>query len=190
MLLETISIINGSIQHLSLHQARLNRSQEVLFQRFNPIDLSRIIHPPSSHGHFKCRILYADELITIDYSPYRPRKIKELKCVESTIDYTYKYSDRSAIDELFAKRGSADDILIIRHGLVTDTSIANIAFYDGKEWITPKTPLLCWLTRERLIRSGFLMPRDIYADEIDQFQGFALMNAMIGFQPIKNGTIS
>ena len=35
-----------------------------------------------------------------------------------------------------------DEILITRNGLLTDTSIANIALFNGKEWHTPKHPLL------------------------------------------------
>ena len=189
VLLETISIVNGSIQHLSFHQARLNGSQKALFENYTPIDLGSIIHPPSGSGHLKCRILYADRLIDISYSPYRPRKIEQLKLVESTIDYAHKYSDREALDDLFARRGGADDILIVRCGLITDTSIANIAFYDGRKWITPKSPLLRGTTRERLVRSGFLTPGDIRVDEIGNFEAFALLNAMIGFEPVKHGTI-
>ena len=33
-----------------------------------------------------------------------------------------------------------DEILITRNGLLTDTSIANIALFNGKEWHTPKHP--------------------------------------------------
>ncbi|BDY13375.1 aminotransferase class IV family protein [Hydrogenimonas cancrithermarum] len=190
MLLETISIVNGSIQHLSLHQARLDRSQSALFEDYTPIDLGSLIHPPSGSGQIKCRIVYADELIDISYAPYHPREVRHLKLIESSIDYAHKYSDREALDDLFARRGGADDVLIVRNGLITDTSVANIAFYDGKKWITPKSPLLRGTTRERLVRSGFLIPRDIRVDELGNFETFALLNAMIGFEPVKHGTIT
>ena len=42
-------------------------------------------------------------------------------------DYRYKSADRSLLDRLFALRGAADDVLIVRRGLITDTSIANVA---------------------------------------------------------------
>ena len=189
MLFETICIQNGSIQHLSLHQMRLDRSQETLFESYEPIRLEKIVRPPYGKGTLKCRVLYAERFIDIRYEPYRPRKISRLKLVESDIEYAHKFSDREALDALFERRGDADDILIVKNGLVTDTSIANIAFFKERHWYTPRTPLLYGTTRQRLVRSGFLIPRDIRADELDSFSAFALLNAMIGFDPVKHGKI-
>lgn len=33
-----------------------------------------------------------------------------------------------------------DEILITRMAMLIDTSIANIALFNGKEWHTPQTP--------------------------------------------------
>ncbi|WP_353661278.1 aminotransferase class IV family protein [Hydrogenimonas sp. SS33] len=189
MLLETICIHNGAIQNLSLHQARLNRSQAALFDDYEAIDLGRFIHPPSGSGTLKCRVTYGRELFDVVFEPYRPRAVRHLKPMEARIDYAHKYSDREALDDLFAQRGEADDILILRNGYVTDTSVANIAFLKEGRWYTPRLPLLRGTTRERLVRSGFLTPRDIRIEEVDQFEAFALLNAMIGFLPVKNGRI-
>jgi len=189
MLFETICIQNGAIQHLSLHQKRLDRSQAALFENFESIDLGKILRPPTGTGTLKCRVLYAERLIDVTYEPYRPRSVKTLRIVESDLDYGHKFRDRDTIDELFAQRGDADEILIVKKGLVTDTSIANVAFLKEKRWYTPKTPLLHGTTRERLIRSGFLIPREIRAEELESFEAFALLNAMIGFQPVKHGKI-
>jgi len=189
MLVETISVIDGKALHLSYHQERLNRSQKALFNSFTPINLHEIIKPPSSNGQIKCRVVYADDLIDVNYSTYHPRVVQNLKLLESNIDYSFKYSNRDELNELYAQRGSADDILIVKNGLITDTTIANIAFWDGFKWITPKSPLLKGTTRERLIKNGFIVQKDIYIDEIKKFESFALMNAMIGFKLIKNGII-
>ncbi|BBG66565.1 aminodeoxychorismate lyase [Hydrogenimonas sp.] len=191
MLFETIRIHNGSIQHLSYHQARFDSSRAALFpDEAKDIDLASIIHPPTGSGILKCRIRYGREVTDIDYSPYIPREIRRLKIVHSSIGYAHKFSDRRELDELFEKRGDADEILIVRDGFVTDTSIANIAFFNGRTWVTPKRPLLRGTTRERLIRSGFLVPRDIRVDEIRGFDRFALLNAMIGFEPVESGIIT
>jgi len=190
MLLETICIINGKILNINYHQERLNRSQKALFSSFSPICLSETIKPPSSKEKLKCRVVYADELIDVSYTTYHEKVVKNLKLIESDIDYSFKYSNREELNELYAKREDADDILIVKNGLITDVSIANIAFWDGHKWITPKTPLLKGTTRERLIKNGQLKQRDIKIDELKKFKLFALMNAMIGFKSIKNGTIS
>ncbi|WP_457592118.1 aminotransferase class IV family protein [Hydrogenimonas sp.] len=190
MLFETICIQNGSIQHLSYHQSRFDASRAALFgSDLKRLDLGTLIKPPAGSGTLKCRIVYDRQIKEISYTPYTPRRIRSVKLVDSAIDYDHKFSDREAIEELLGMRGSADEILIVRDGLVTDTSIANIAFYNGRSWVTPKSPLLRGTTRERLIRSGFLVPRDIRVDEIRRFERFALMNAMIGFEPIENGII-
>ncbi len=190
MLFETICIHNGSIQNLSYHQSRLDSSRSALFgEEIEELDLSSVIHPPAGSGILKCRVVYDRVLRSVDYTPYRPRSIKRLKMVDSQIGYAHKFTDREQIEELFERRGGADDILIVRDGLVTDTSIANIAFFNGRNWVTPKTPLLRGTTRERLVRSGFLLPRDIRRSEIQGFSKFALLNAMIGFEPVENGII-
>ena len=67
------------------------------------------------------------------------------------MNYDLKYFDRKIFDDL-KKNIKADDILIIKNGFITDTSIANILFFDGKKWITPKKPLLKGTVRERLLR--------------------------------------
>ncbi len=190
MLFETICIQNGSIQHLSYHQARFERSRSALFgDECEPLDLGAIIRPPTGTGILKCRVVYGREILDVEYQTYTPRRIRRLKMVESSLGYSHKFTDREALDELFERRGSADDILIVRDGLVTDTSIANIAFFNGRTWVTPKRPLLRGTTRERLLKSGFLIPRDIRVSEIGTFQKFALLNAMVGFEPVENGII-
>ena len=52
-------------------------------------------------------------------------------------------------------RGACDEILIIKDGHITDTSISNIVFRlpDGW-WLTPFTPLLKGIMRTYLLESG------------------------------------
>ena len=65
-----------------------------------------------------------------------------------------KLRQRGKLNELFAKKGSCDDVIIVRNGLITDSSYANLIFFDGREWITPKVPLLEGTCRARLLASG------------------------------------
>ena len=52
----------------------------------------------------------------------------------------------------------------IKNGIITDTSIANIAiFYDGV-WITSKNSLLNGTTKDRLIEEKKLIEKDISVD--------------------------
>jgi 4-amino-4-deoxychorismate lyase len=94
--------------------------------------------------------------------------------------YDLKYLDRSCLISLI-NRSSADDILIIKEGCVTDSSFTNIVFTDGKRWVTPDTPLLCGTMREKLLIKGIINTERITVDNIFQFTHFRLINAMLGF---------
>ena len=153
-------------------------------------DLSSLIRPPDSRL-YRCRIIYDSVSISIEYIPYQKRKIRKLQPVQADgLDYALKYADRSALDALLLQKGDADDILIVKNGLVTDTSIANIAFFDGQRWMTPRHPLLQGTTRARLLDEQKIFEREIHLDDLDEFSHFALLNAMIGFEEIKNGIIA
>jgi 4-amino-4-deoxychorismate lyase len=96
----------------------------------------------------------------------------------SGFDYSYKYVDRRALDELFARRGEQDDILMLRDGWITDTSVGNIALCKKNRWFTPAIPLLAGTTWKRLVSSGVLIPRSIHHNDLLRFDAFKIFNAM------------
>jgi 4-amino-4-deoxychorismate lyase len=181
LLIETIRIEDGKIFYIEYHNQRFNRSREELFGVGKHFDLSTILTPPPI-GVYRCRVLYSDTIKSVEYMPYSPKDIKSIKVIKSDIEYNYKYANREELNLLLDN--SSDEILIIKDNLATDTSIANIAFWDRDRWITPKTPLLAGTTRQRLIDSGFLTQKNIKIDEIYQFNIVSLMNAMVGFRII------
>ncbi|MDQ1268165.1 MAG: 4-amino-4-deoxychorismate lyase, partial [Campylobacterota bacterium] len=85
---------------------------------------------------------------------------------------------------LYAQRGECDDVLIVKNSLISDTTIANIAFFDSRRWVTPRAPLLKGTTRERLLRDGKIFEADIAINDLEKFSHVALMNAMIDFDII------
>ncbi len=97
------------------------------------------------------------------------------------IDYSLKFADRSCLDELTSQRGIYDDILIIKDEMVTDSSFCNIVFFDGDRYITPSTPLLRGVARQRLLDLGVIEEREVRAVDIDKFVSFVLINAMRDF---------
>jgi 4-amino-4-deoxychorismate lyase len=177
MLFETIKIEDGKIFNLDWHNKRFNKSQKELFSISSNIDLKTFISPPKT-GLYRCKIIYDHKIQSIEYFPYKAKKIQSFKIVKSQLDYKFKYTERSIFQKLLK---DYDEIIIEKNGLLTDTSIANIAFYDGEAWLTPKTPLLEGSTRARLIDEGFLKLRNIKKENIKNYSNFALMNAMIGF---------
>ena len=181
--IETICLEAGKARHLSRHDFRMNATRKKFFGNVPDVQLKDYIVPlQTDGGRIRCRVTYAQDILDIEYFPYRIRPVHTLKLIEgSTTDYRYKYADRSALDALFAQRGKADDILIVRNGLLTDTSIANIALWDGLHWYTPAHPLLKGTHRARLLYEGILTERDIPVEEIKQYQKICLFNAMLHF---------
>ena len=95
--------------------------------------------------------------------------------------FNYKSEDRNELNEAFAKRGECDDVLLVRAGLVTDSSYCNVAFFDGENWFTPRVPLIYGVNRTGLMADGKLIEKDISVKELNRFASVCLFNAMIEF---------
>lgn len=187
-LLETIRCESGHPCNLSYHQQRVDRSlKELGYSRH--LDLAQYINVPD-RALYRCRVVYDATSVKVEYIPYQKRAVRTLRLIQADgLDYALKYADRTDIDKLFAQRNGADDILIVQNGLITDSSIANIAFFDGTKWLTPEHPLLKGTTRARLLDENNIFESEIELDDLTKFTTFALLNAMIGFEEIKNGII-
>ncbi len=186
--LETIRVKDGIHSHLSYHQSRY-ASVLNSFHVKNIQKLDTYLDAPKK-GLYRCRLTYNLQKITnIKYLEYKKREINSLKLVyDDEIDYAFKYLNRKNINNLFALRESCDDILIIKNGYVTDTSVANIAFFDG-QWKTPSSPLLKGTTRARYLNEGKIVESDIKVSDIKSFTKIALLNAMIDFDIIQQHNI-
>ena len=189
LLLETIKVEDGKAEDLLYHQKRFDKSRQDLFENAMEIDLSTVIKAPATNL-YRCRILYDTDIRSIEYIPYRPKVIQSLKVVASNIEYTYKYANRDAFNALFQAHPNVDEIIIEKEGLITDTTISNLAFYDGGQWFTPENPLLQGTMRAKLLDEKFLLETPIQKKDIEKYSHVALMNAMIGFKILKNPTIT
>jgi 4-amino-4-deoxychorismate lyase len=188
LLLETIKIEEGEVFNLSYHQARFDTSRNELFELREELELSSIIKSPQK-GLYRCRILYDQKIHSIEYLPYKPKKIQKLKIVTSNMNYDYKYANREAFNKLLQKHSAYDEIIIEKKGYITDTTISNIAFYDGDKWVTPTKPLLHGTMRAKLLDEGFLHLKEIKKEDLKNYSQIALMNSMIGFKILNHFTI-
>jgi len=188
LLLETIKIEEGEVFNLSYHQARFDTSRNELFELREELELSSIIKSPQK-GLYRCRILYDQKIHSIEYIPYKPKKIQKLKIVTSNMNYDYKYANREAFNKLLKKHSAYDEVIIEKKGYITDTTISNIAFYDGDKWVTPTQPLLHGTMRAKLLDEGFLHLKEIKKEDLKNYSQIALMNSMIGFKILNHFTI-
>lgn len=182
-LFETIKIVNGEACNIPLHEKRMNASRRKLFGNCVRINLSdKILVPDNARsGIIRCRVIYDISVLSVEFSPYTPARVKSLKMVEAgDLDYSLKYLDRSRLYALI-DRQIADDILITSNGDITDSSYANIAFTDGEEWFTPDTPLLKGTMREYLLKNNSIIETRITVRDLSKYTGFRLINAMLSF---------
>jgi 4-amino-4-deoxychorismate lyase len=182
---ETICCENRQLRNLSYHEARLNKTRRALWGFTDHWNLSELIIIPDSVGNemHKCRLSYAQEIDVIKWEPYTPRTISKIQRVyHESIDYHYKYEDRNELNTLFAQRNEADEILIIKNGLVTDSFYCNVAFYNGNGWLTPDSPLLPGTQRAFLLDSGIIKEAQIRESDLGKYLKVRLFNAMIGWE--------
>lgn len=194
LLLETIKIVDGKPQNLDFHQKRFENARKSMFGLKNFDLLSEIIKVPefAQNGLFRCRLLYKEKIEKIEFLPYNFRQIKTLRLVESNgIDYSYKFADRSELENLFAQKGDCDDIIIVKNGLITDSFAANLVFYDGQKWWTPDSPLLKGTKREKFLAEKTISACKIELSDLQKYSKVGLINAMIDLDtmpviPIQN----
>lgn len=188
ILLETIRCEGGKAHHLPYHQKRLELSLQQLGSNAS-YNLSKLITPPDD-GLYRCRFLYTPISFSIEFHPYTPRKISTLRLIHrDTLNYSFKYAHRDSLNILFEQRNGCDDILIVKNDLITDTSIANVAFLLDGQWFTPESPLLKGTTRARLIDEGKIKIANLRLSDVNNTSKIALMNAMMGWVEMENGII-
>ena len=180
--IETIRVVDGCVCNLAYHEQRMNRTRKEMLGQPEPLRIADLLKPVSLPMECsKLRFVYDKEGIhDITCTPYTCREIRSLHLVyDDKINYPYKSTDRSALNELKKQQGDCDEILIVRNNHLTDTSYTNIALYDSEQWFTPSTPLLCGTMRQRLLDCGLLQEREIMVSDIPNYQYISLFNAMI-----------
>lgn len=178
---ETIKCFEGEPYHLDFHEKRIAKT---IGKNFN---LNDYIYPINDEL-LKCKVIYdMDQILDVTYDSYVEKDQKIFKIIEANnLQYNSKFLYRDAINHLVNFKEDADDIIIVKNGYVTDTSIANIAIKKNDKWFTPQNPLLEGTTKNRLCDEGFLKSYPIRLDDLLQTKEFAIMNAMIGFKEVKN----
>lgn len=181
---------------LTLHQKRMNRTCRELYGLIDGFCLAaalKTVPVPLGlrNGTVRCRVVYGPlGIVSVEHSPYTPPVIRSLLAVtDDGIDYTYKFCNRSRLAVLHerAVAEGCGDALIVRRGLVTDTTFCNIAFRitgtSPEVWHTPAEPLLRGTMRAYLIKQGTIVPCDIPVTALHNnfYDRVALFNALNGF---------
>lgn len=180
-LLETIRVVDGCFVNLDAHLRRMEESSRELYGIERRFSLDNTAVPLEMRkGRVKCRIRYDGCAEKIEYVPYGPKQVRSLRLVECNgIDYHLKFADRSGLKNLLSRKGGCDEILIVREGLITDTSYSNVVLTDGKRFVTPDSFLLNGCRRRQLLAQGMIQEGQITPDDLAKFTALHLINAML-----------
>lgn len=170
---------------LPWHERRFKETQMAHFGLIIYPSLKKIIEKniPTDYDIFqvyKVRVVYSEKFIGIEFQPYQKKKIEKLYLVENnTIDYSYKYLNRTDLEKMKLPFQTNEEIIIVKEGLLTDTTFTNIALHNGKRWETPATPLFEGTQRSFLLEQNIIFPVDICVTDLNQYSRIRLFNAMV-----------
>lgn len=181
MFIETIQVSEGVFCNLEVHARRMAETVSQFYGQDFLLRLSPESIPEHLRtGRVKCRILYDREIREIVYTPYAFRPIHTLKLVYADdIHYDFKSTDREQLDDLLKQKGSADEVLIVRNGLITDTSFSNVVFESAEGLFTPTSYLLNGTRRRTLLSEGCICEREIGISDLAHYHKIYLINAMM-----------
>lgn len=158
LFIETIRYADGRIHLLGLHNMRMATTVKEMFGTSAQKMEETMFCPPeeiAASGTVKCRVIYGRDIESIQYEPYVPRTLRRLRMVsDDGIDYHLKYLDRTCLDRHSAESMADEGVIIVKNGLITDCTYANLLFHAGEKTYTPSRPLLEGVMRRHLIDSG------------------------------------
>ncbi len=186
MFLESIKIENSQLKNLVFHQERFDETRKHFFLNSPTIDLANFfknLPMLDNEKIYKLRLLYDFSIQSYEIIPYQPKIIRSLKIVHANeLAYAHKYAHRTEINHLFEKKELCDDILIVQNNQITDTSYANIAFFDGTKWVTPKNCLLKGTFRKLLFIKKLIYEQNIFKNDIAFYEKAKIFNSMLEWE--------
>ncbi|MBP7901686.1 MAG: aminotransferase class IV [Spirochaetes bacterium] len=77
------------------------------------------------------------------------------------------------------KYNVCDEIIILKNGMVTDSSFSNLAFYDSGKWFTPETFLLNGIMRQKLLADNIIHEKKIAVNDMKKYEKISFINSML-----------
>ena len=178
---ETIRYKNGILENLSYHQIRINRTLRALDGNTS-IQLDEI----HIEGDFEKDIVYKIKcLYNLEGASYIEKEIYHKKTIQTVSihlaaqeEYQFKFTDRTWLNDALKKSGT-DEIIIVQNNIIKDGNYANLVFFNGIEWHTPKHPLLLGTHRARLIEQNKIIEKNMALSDLVNYTTLKYINAMM-----------
>ncbi len=181
---EAIKLKDGIFYNVPYHQARIDlTSAKCGGVRIDLASALTNIADGVKTGLFKCRLIYGREGVeSIEFIPYSPHHVTTVTLITADdIEYGFKYTDRTHLNELL-KQSGCDDIIIVKNGLVTDAFAANLIFESSDGLFTPDTYLLPGTKRQYLLDMGIIRQKRITIADIKNYDCIRFINAMVDLE--------
>ena len=171
-LIETMLVTDGNINNFSFHLERIKKTYNHFRWSLNPEEWLNLNEKFTfKQKPLRVRVTYNSKGIKeIELFEIKKRNFKNFKTVEIDFDYSFKYKKRAHFEKLKKKYPEFEEFILIKNSLVTDTSISNLAFFTGSEWLSPKHPLLYGTKREELLKKGLIKEAYIHKSDLKHFK--------------------
>ena len=178
---ETIRYVNGILENLSYHQARINRTVSALGGKtYIQLDKIQLVHDSEKDIVYKIKCLYNLEgAYHIEKAVYHKKTIQTVSIHQAALEeYQYKYTNRNWLNDALKNAGT-DEMIIVQNNMIKDGNYANLVFFNGSEWHTPLHPLLLGTHRARLIDENKIIEKDITLSDLANYTILKYINAMM-----------
>ena len=178
---ETIRYVNGILENLSYHQARINRTISALGGKTAiHLDKIQLVHDFEKDIVYKIKCIYNLEgAYHIEKEIYHKKIIQTVSIHQAALEeYQYKYTNRTWLNDALKNAGT-DEIIIVQNNMVKDGNYANLVFFNGTEWHTPLHPLLLGTHRARLIDENKIIEKNITLSDLANYTSLKYINAMM-----------
>ena len=178
---ETIRYVNGVLENVSYHQARINRTVSALGGKtYIQLDKIQLVHDSEKDIVYKIKCLYNLEgAYHIEKAVYHKKTIQTVSIHQAALEeYQYKYTNRNWLNEALKNAGT-DEMIILQNNMIKDGNYANLVFFNGSEWHTPLHPLLLGTHRARLIDQNKIIEKDITISDLSSYTKLKFINAMM-----------
>ncbi len=178
---ESISIRDGVPQNLYYHQLRIDHTFKQFYPKIDSPHLEYLIskNVQARFPLVKCKFSYNETSHQFFCLAYNKKTYKKFHLIhDNQLSYNFKYIDRMCFDQYLRTIPSDHQLLLVIIEYLTDSSLSNLAFYDGYRWLTPLDPLLKGTMRASLIADWKIHEEAIQLKHLSLFKKFKLINAM------------
>lgn len=191
-LIETLAVRAGRLAHRDLHRARLMRSATAFDIPFPQQEWDdQTTEAAGGQDRIVRFALATDGGLTRTERPLPPAAEQARLAVDTvatpdSLWRRHKTSRRRFCDEAKARHAAADDVILVTaDGLVTETTIANLAVRLDNLWCTPPLSdgLLPGIGREVALAEGRLVERSVTVDDLFRATAVATISSVRGWRP-------